>query len=272
MRHFITAIFIAISLTLFLLFHPAAIAPVQAQVNITEAESQQLDALVKKAFDATDAGEFVAAEGYWTDLIKLYPDNAAGWSNRGNSKMSQNRPQEALADYDKSVELAPDYPDPYLNRGAALESLGRWDEAIADYDRVLAIAPKDAAAYNNRGNAKAGLGRWDEAIADYQTAMRVNSRFSTAFGNNAIALYQVGKTDEAIKAMKNILRKYPNYTDVRAALTAALWANKKAGEAESNWVSVENLDRRYRDLNWLKNIRRWPPSLIADLEKFLTLK
>ncbi len=108
MPHFLTAIL----LVLFLLFHPAAIAPVQAQVNITETESQQLDALVKQAFDATDAGEFVEAEGYWTELINLYPDNAAGWSNRGNSKMSQNHPLEALADYDKSVELAPNYPDP----------------------------------------------------------------------------------------------------------------------------------------------------------------
>jgi len=227
----------ALFLALCLLLNPA---PVQAQLNITEAESNQLDALVKKAFTATDAGEFLAAEGYWTDLINLYPDNAAGWSNRGNSKMSQNRPQEALADYNKSVELAPNFPDPYLNRGAALESLGRWEEAIADYDRVLAIDPKDAAAYNNRGNAKAGLGKWEEAIADYQIAMNVNSRFSTAFGNNAIALYEIGKSDEAIKAMKNILRKYPNFTDVRAALTAALWANQKQGEAESNWVSVDN--------------------------------
>jgi tetratricopeptide (TPR) repeat protein len=136
----------AIFLVLFLLFHPAAIAPVQAQLNITEAESTQLDALVKKAFEATDAGGFAAAEWYWTDLIKLYPENAAGWSNRGNSKISQNRPQEALIDYNKAVELAPNFPDPYLNRGAALESLGKWEEAIADYDRVLELAPKDAAA------------------------------------------------------------------------------------------------------------------------------
>ena len=263
-------------LVLSLLFTPIAIAPVQAQINITETESKQLDVLVKKAFDATNAGEFTVAEEYWTDLIKLYPDNAAGWSNRGNSKMSQNRPQEALVDYNKSVELAPDFPDPYLNRGAALEGLGKWDEAIADYNRVLELDPKDAAAYNNRGNAKAGLGKWEEAIADYQIAMNVNSRFSTAFGNNAIALYQVGsqvgKTTEAIKAMKTVLRKYPNFTDVRAALTAALWANQKQGEAESNWVSVLNLDPRYRDINWVKNIRRWPPSLVTALEKFLTLK
>ena len=262
---------LAIFLSLFIF-----IAPVQAQLNLTETEATELDALVKKAFDATEAGDFAIAEGYWTDLINLYPDNAAGWSNRGNAKMSQNRAQDALIDYNKSVELAPAYPDPYLNRGAALESLGKWEEAIADYNRVLEINPQDAAAYNNRGNAKAGLGKWEEAIADYKTAMNVNSRFSTAFGNHAIALYEVGTqagdTSAAVKAMKTILRKYPNFTDVRAALTAALWVDHKQGEAESNWVSVENLDPRYRNIDWVKNIRRWPPSLVAALEKFLTLK
>ena len=93
----------AIFLGLFLLFNPVLIAPVQAQINITETESKQLDVLVKKAFEATEAGEFTDAEGYWTDLIKLYPENAAGWSNRGNSKISQNKSQDALEDYNKAV-------------------------------------------------------------------------------------------------------------------------------------------------------------------------
>ena len=265
----IFSIFLTSCLSLCLFFNAAS---VQAQINIPEAESKQLDALVKKAFQATDAGKFSEAEGYWTELINLYPENAAGWSNRGNSKISQNRPQDALADYNKSVELAPNFPDPYLNRGAALESLGKWEEAIADYEQVLKINPKDAAAYNNRGNVKGRQGKWQEAIADYEMAMQVDSRFSMAFGNRAIALYEIGQTDQAIKAMKNILRKYPNFTDIRAALTAALWTDKKQGEAESNWVSVENLDPRYRDISWVKNIRRWPPSLAMALENFLTLK
>ncbi len=61
---------IASIIALLLLLNPA---PVQAQLNITEVESNQLDALVKKAFESTNAGEFTSAEGYWTDLIKLYP-------------------------------------------------------------------------------------------------------------------------------------------------------------------------------------------------------
>ena len=72
--------------------------------------------------------------------------------------------------------------------------------------------------------------------------------------------------------MRNIIRKYPQFPDVRAALTAALWAEGKLGEAESNWAAVVGLDRRYKDINWVKSVRRWPPVMVGALEKFLTLK
>ena len=39
---------------------------------------------------------------------------------------------------------------------------------------------------------------------------------------------------------RNLLRKYPDFPDVRAALTAALWAEGNGGEAEANWFRVED--------------------------------
>ncbi len=231
-----------------------------------------MDQLNDAAMDATNAGDFATAEIYWTKLIELAPNNAALWSNRGNAKVSQHHLEAALDDYNEAVRLAPTIADPYLNRGAALQGLGKYKAAIADYDKALSYNPKDAGLYNNRGNARSDLGDWAGAVADYQTAMQLDSRLTTAYGNYALALYELGQKDQAVRTMKNILRKYPNYTDVRAGLVAALWDRKSSGEAESNWVAVDNLDQRYRDLNWLREVRRFPPSLTAALERFLQLK
>ncbi|MBW4691802.1 MAG: tetratricopeptide repeat protein [Lyngbya sp. HA4199-MV5] len=233
---------------------------------------KQLDTIADKAFKATNAGDFRTAEEYWTQIIEKLPQTAAAWSNRGNAKVSQNKLQSALADYAKAIELAPEAPDPYLNRGTALEGLGKWDEAIADYNHVLELDPKDPAAFNNRGNAKAGLGQWEEAAADYKQATQLVSDYAFANANYALALYQLGKQDEAIRKMRNLVRKYPQFADMRAALTAALWTQGKQGEAESQWVSAVGLDSRYKDVNWLKNNRRWPPEMVAAMEKFLKLK
>ncbi|TAE47763.1 MAG: tetratricopeptide repeat protein, partial [Oscillatoriales cyanobacterium] len=111
------------------------IAPAAAQLQATELtpQQQELGELVQKAFEATNEGKFPAAETLWTEIIDKFPSQAAAWSNRGNSRVSQNKLQLAIADYEKAIELAPNAPDPYLNRGTALEGLGRWEEAIADY-------------------------------------------------------------------------------------------------------------------------------------------
>ena len=49
------------------------------------------------------------------------------------------------------------------------------------------------------------------------------------------------KRMKLIRNMRNIVRKYPNFADMRAALTAAYWEQGKKGEAESNWVAAVGL-------------------------------
>lgn len=239
--------------------------------TLTEDQWNYLDSLSRKAYQAGNQGDFTQAEQYWTEIIEQMPDNAAALSNRGNVRVSQNKLQGALADQNKAVELAPNVTDPYLNRGTVYEALGEWEKAIADYNRVLELDPQDAMAYNNRGNAEAGRGNWESAIADYKKATELAPKFAFARANYALALYETGEKKEALRTLRNIIRKYPQFPDVRAAMTAILWEEGKRGEAESNWVAVVGLDLRYKDLQWVKSIRRWPPSLVAALEKFLTL-
>ncbi|WP_228024689.1 tetratricopeptide repeat protein [cf. Phormidesmis sp. LEGE 11477] len=258
-----------------------ALAETAAEIRMNRQNTAGLDAanldwgkiseLRKAAFAATQAGEFDQAEKKWSALIEQLPETAAVWSNRGNVRVRRNDLEGAIADYDQAITLAPGEPDPYLNRGALREAMGEWEDAIADYNQVLQIDPDDPAAYNNRGNAEAGLGEWDLAVADYQAAITLQPSFSLAYGNYALALYEIGETQKSLQIMKSLVRKYPSFVDMRAALTAALWETGQRGEAESNWVAVVGLDTRYKDLNWVKNVRRWPPKMVTALEHFLTL-
>jgi tetratricopeptide (TPR) repeat protein len=239
--------------------------------SITEKQLQAGDVLAKKAFAATEAGDFATAEQYWTQLINDFPQNPAVWSNRGNARVSQNKLDGAIADFNQAIELAPEQPDPYLNRGTALEAKGEFAAAIADYNQVLALDPQDAFAFNNRGNAEGGLGDWPAALADFQQATAIAPDFAFAQGNTALALYELGETQQAITTMRKLVRKYPMFADMRAALTAALWAAGQQGEAESHWVATMGMDGRYQNLTWVKEIRRWPPSMLKALDRFLSL-
>lgn len=256
--------FICLCCILLFGFNPPALALSPEQI-------QQGEKIAQKAINAAKQGDFARSETYWTQLITKFPDNPAVWSNRGNVRIGQYKLDEAIADFERSIELAPEYPDAYLNRGIAYEGQQRWTEAITDYNRVLAITPEDPVAYNNRGNALAGQHKWQEALQDYQKAAAIAPDFALARGNAALVTYQIGDRSEALRQMRNLIRKYPMFADIRASLAAALWVEGQQGEAESNWVAAVGLDSRYQDLDWVSNIRRWPPTMVTALNKFLTL-
>ncbi|NEZ65041.1 tetratricopeptide repeat protein [Leptolyngbyaceae cyanobacterium CCMR0082] len=260
---------IAVVLGLCLSFTPLSLLPALAgPVGGSQAD---INGLRHQAFDLTRQGKFDLAEVVWTQLVEALPDEPAVWSNRGNVRVSQNKLQDAIHDYDQAIALDPLQPDPYLNRGAAYEAVGNWQEAIDDYNRLLKLSPDDPAAYNNRGNAKGAQGDWKAALKDYEKSITIQPSFSLGYANYGIALFEVGERAKSVQVLKSLARKYPNYADVRAALTAALWETGNWGEAESQWAAARGLDRRYADLKWVKKVRRWPPSLVAGLDHFLKL-
>jgi tetratricopeptide (TPR) repeat protein len=240
-----------------------------ASTSYTDRDIEVFEALKQRAFESTQRGDFAQAEEDWSQLIDLFPQSAALWSNRGNVRAGQNKLDEAIADYTQSIAIAPLEPDPYINRGSTYEALGEWDKAIADYDHVIDLYPENAAAFNNRGNAKGGKGDWEGAIADYSRASELNTSVVLPIVNLALALYQYGDVDSSIQTLKGLARKYPRFADARAALTAALWDQGRQGEAESNWVGANGLDRRYKDIEWVATVRRWPPKLVDALDRFL---
>jgi tetratricopeptide (TPR) repeat protein len=275
MKSFFLTLLLIISLLLPSLSLPLPAHSAESQAH-SQAELRQiykdLERIFTQAFSATQSGDFVTAERYWSEAIDLYPNNPAAWSNRGNSRVSQFKLEAAIEDFDQAIDLVPYLADPYINRGTAWEGLGEWDKAIADYDRAIELAPQDPVAYNNRGNAKGSAGDWSGAAADFYEAVTLAPGLAVASVNYALALYQLGDVQESTRWLKNLVRKYAAFADPRAALTAVLWGQGRQGEAESNWYPVIGLDSRYRDLDWLREIRRWPPTVINDLEHFLTLR
>lgn len=271
MKRWLISLLIIFSINVVIGLRQAAIASNIQTGDLTEQQIAQGEKIAKKAFQAAQQGNFARAETYWTTLVEKFPENPAVWSNRGNVRIGQYKLAEAISDFNHSIEIAPEYPDAYLNRGIAYEGQQLWSQAIADYNHVLSITPQDPVALNNRGNAKAGQQQWQDALDDYQQAAELAPTFPLARGNASLIQYQLGDRLEAIRNMRNLVRKYPMYSDMRAALAATLWVEGKQGEAESNWVAAVGLDNRYQDLNWIENIRRWPPAMIQALSRFLNL-
>ena len=262
------------SLLALALLLPAAPAAVAA--SAAARPEPPLPQLFERALVASRGGDFAAALPLWNRVLELAPQDAAAWSNRGNVQLALGDPEAAIADQGRAMQLDPENPDPHLNRGTAEEALKQWDAAEADYRWILdrdaeAGRPADASALYNLGNVQGSRGDWPAARVSFLAASEARPGFAMARSSAALAAFQLADLDSAETELRRIIRRYPLFADARAGLTALLWRRGASGEAESHWASASGLDPRYRQTEWLLEIRRWPPEPVSALGDFLAL-
>ena len=234
--------------------------------------AEDLESLYGRALQASQSGDFVQALPLWDQVLELSPNDAAALSNRGNVRLALGDPDGAIADQTRSIELAPEEPDPHLNRGTAEESLQDWAAAEADYLWILERDATDASALYNLGNVRGSTGDWDSARRLYEEAADARPGFAMARSSAALAAWQQQDLVWAEAELRKLIRRYPLFADARAALSGLLWQGGFSGEAESHWAAAAGLDTRYRQKDWLLDVRRWPPQPTQQLVAFLALE
>jgi S1-C subfamily serine protease len=157
-----------------------------------------------------DAVELVAAIAHYDKAIRLKPDHADDYVNRGLLKSKLSQYSGAIADYSRAIRLKPNYANAYYYRGKAKHDLEKYSGAIADYSKSIRIKPDYAAAYNNRGKAKADLGEHNAAIADYDKAIRLKPDYVDAYVNRGLAEYDLGQYSAAITDYDAAIRLKPD--------------------------------------------------------------
>jgi tetratricopeptide (TPR) repeat protein len=81
---------------------------------------------------------------------------------------------KAIKDCTQAIRLKPDYAYAFNNRGLAYRKKGETNKAIKDLSEAIRLKPDDALAYYNRGLAYEERGETNKAIKDYTEAIRLD--------------------------------------------------------------------------------------------------
>lgn len=154
------------------------------------------------------------------EAIRLDPDNASYYYNRGLTFWDNNGWDGAIKDFTEAIKLDPKHVNAFRSRGLAWSYKREPDKAIADLTEVLRIEPNDEKAYYNRGQAwgmKIGLvykaGQQDEcrqkATNDYTQAIKLDPQFVAAYAARAYTWNKYNDLDQPIADMTECIKLQP---------------------------------------------------------------
>ena len=163
----------------------------------TQTNEQLAKTYFDRALEKLNKGEHQAGIADLTEAIRLKPDYAEAYNNRGNAYSLLKQYDKAISDYNDAMRLKPDYASAFNNRGNAYSLLKQYDKAISDYNDAMRLKPDYTSAFNNRGNVYYLLKEYDKAVRDYTEAIRLKPDYAEAYDNRGNAYDALGNTAKA---------------------------------------------------------------------------
>jgi len=157
-------------------------------------------------------------ETLWRTTIARNPGCWMAYNNLGIALIKRGEVDEAISQYDKSLQLHSDYAQAHYNLGNALLQKGEVDQAIAQCQEALRLQPNDADAHVALGNALLTKEDVDGAIAHYFKALKLRPDDSNAHYNLGNALLAKGEATDAIAHYQKTLEIQPNVAEAHIQL------------------------------------------------------
>ncbi|MBV8885544.1 MAG: tetratricopeptide repeat protein [Chroococcidiopsidaceae cyanobacterium CP_BM_RX_35] len=161
-------------------------------------------------------GDYEGAIENFTKALRLNPNDAAAYVNRGNAyygiaQNSGNPDKEyrgAIADFNQALRLNPKNAEAYFKRGLIRYEIAQYSQdsdrnykgAIEDFNQTLRLNPKNAEAYVNRGNVRYKLAQYNgsdqgykDAIADFDQALNLDPHSAEAYIKRGLVRSEIAR-------------------------------------------------------------------------------
>ncbi len=165
--------------------------------------------------------------GVWQDDATLWrytyqrePKSARACSNLGNVYFKNQRYEEAIQMYKKSLTFQYSYPFIHYNLGAIYEKIGLIDKAIEEYKASISSHHDNTLAFNNLGTLYDRQGLYDMAIEAYKQALTNNPYFPLTHNNLGNTYERIGNSEKAEMEYTEALKINKDYADAHNNLGA----------------------------------------------------
>ena len=174
------------------------------------------------------------SESLFTHALAVTPENALSHLNLGAALEAQNKPDAALAEYQKVLQLDPHRHEVYNNLGKLLLTRGQPQAALLYCRQAVQLDPQSPLSHNSLGIVLLELGRLDEASSEFSEAIRLDGDYASPRFLMGRLLLKQGHDAEAVQNLHAALQIEPDNLQMVIYLARVLAADENAQIRDGN--------------------------------------
>jgi tetratricopeptide (TPR) repeat protein len=168
----------------------------------------------------------------WQDNIDKYPMHFLPYHNLGRAQDDKGYYDDALKNYQKSLQLNDRFDRVYTNIGTLLAKRGDILEAAHYFDQGVRLYPKSVTARGNLGAMLFKMGRLEEGLYQLQIAEKDDPNSLLVRANMATVLMGLGRIDEAMEQARKAVEIDPCAYEPRMELADCLLRKGERAKAQ----------------------------------------
>lgn len=207
-----------------------------------------------------DARGFARAEAIYRQVVSSDPDVIDVWFSMGGLFARQERYEEAIAAFARTLELKPDYDLAIFNLANMYRRMGDDEAALAGFERYLAVDPKDAYVHYQIGEIYLDRGDSSRAEQEFRKALELDPGVAQATNALGVIAFERGDLVTAERLAREALaqKKDVRLAHYNLALIAERRGDLQLAEKEylleleqhpNAFRAAFNLSRLYEQIN-----------------------
>ena len=194
------------------------------------------------------------------DSLKMYQKSLAldnndpeAHNNLGLVLQKLGRLQEAMLSLKKAITLKPDFIIAIYNLGNTLKEIGNLEDAEINLKRCIELKPNFIEAYINLANTQSENNHFKDAERSLKKCIELKQNFIPAHYNLGNLLKKLGRLDEAMTSYNYLLKLKPSYKPALLGRGQIFFIKKKFDQALNDFDNCNTSESRARALITLYN-------------------
>ena len=194
------------------------------------------------------------------ESLKMYQKSLAldnndpeSHNNLGLALQKQGRLQEAMLSLKKAIALKPDFIIAIYNLGNTLKEIGNLEDAEINLKRCIELKPNFIEAYINLANTQSENNHFKDAERSLKKCIELKQNFIPAHYNLGNLLKKLGRLDEAMTSYNYLLKLKPSYKPALLGRGQIFFIKKKFDQALNDFDNCNTSESRARALITLYN-------------------